>query len=369
MAKSVRELRPKSSQRSSGEALGIMNSYSHSTRDKEKKRTVLVSSIADVGTFGRNGASIDADEDSQKMPPPPTLPAHRLRHTTPNLTSEAHGTSSGNTFLDPGRGRDANLNRDPAGSIRRFSSRLLATSASATQAKSTSLKVQSVPSGIRPPTAPSLTEASEIQFPSSSRANAKGEVATADTGTDVSASASQTMSLTSSQTQMTARPGPPVLGMRRATSSSQAPSFSSSQRPRTALPAKQRRFRTPFAKITGAQHELPLTPNPTVNSAPASQDVNEKAKWCARTSTSIAPAIDRRIDETSTGEPSSIDVATTRRGSALASERRSTAAVICDEASNRSSSPAAEADESFGSADFDMGIDAEELERACSAYD
>lgn len=125
--------------------------------------------------------------------------------------------------------------------------------------------------------------------------------------------------------------GPPVLGMRRHTSS-QAPSASQYMAPNTNansnLPTKQKQFRPPL--VQPRSHSVETTFIAATNLLP---------------SKSVSPPSKERMDVSESEKAPD-------QGSAT----------------NRPSSPAA-GDDSFRSADFDMGVDDDVLEKVCSMYD
>lgn len=191
--------------------------------------------------------------------------------------------------------------------------------------------------------------------------------------------------------------GLPVLGMRRP-SNSQFLTLSSYDLPNS-LPIKTKQFKTPFARTPVSKKDRPQgrgvrgpsamyvtqaersnsqqssTSSGSVSSSGLGSIMSSRsgvsgASSCSAVPSSIAdlsqlksPAPGPDSEESSSsrvlGLKTPIDSHEDIEGDNIGSEKRDT----------RSSSPSIDGDTSFSSGDFDMGIDADELEKICSKYD
>lgn len=254
-------------------------------KDKEEMRGMKGNVSPEVPTMQETSVSpmdVCEDEDSQRMPPPPTIPMRKLRSSS-NAASSA--TSPVNfvsqTPLPPAYSKTiANSNTEPA------------------------------PSRPEP-----LLDVQILVPPESTPAPPPVSVP-----------------------KPIVRTKAPVLGMRR--SPSLAPSPSQQRGLTPPLSQSRPRFKTPFAKPSAAASSGPL-------STPVVPTANSLDTYSV---TSVAQSNARRRCSTP-ASPRDIRPAQQKSGF------------------TKLTVDASEADDSFGSSDYDMGIDDDELVRACSMYD
>lgn len=153
--------------------------------------------------------------------------------------------------------------------------------------------------------------------------------------------------------------GPPALGMRRHVNGL-TPSLSQGLTKDHSLPIKRGQFKVPFAKNGVEQHDH--SPGSTQQ-----KYSNASAPSCSDSSSSLSghrqrsgPSIQSPVSQLVRSNAPSAASSKTRYGCDTEAAR----GVDADD--SHSSPPPADADSSI---DFDMGIDLEELEKVCSAFD
>jgi hypothetical protein len=151
--------------------------------------------------------------------------------------------------------------------------------------------------------------------------------------------------------------GPPVLGMRRPTNS-QSPSTGSTLN----LPTKQKKFKSPLAKNAGMASS---TTNGRTSSTGTADKANSPVSRTSKPEERAAIVARARAKQVAKAEEG---LEQCRTQAKVASDGKIGSAKDVHTA-QRSSSPPAEVNDSFTSADFDMGIDEDELEKVCSMYD
>ena len=302
----------------------------------------------------KNDVPMDVDEDTLRMPPPPNLPAHRLR----SASSDSHSThfnlaDAEAKELSPVNMSPLSANAGTRSAIRQAST-LKATKSVARTDSFCSTRTPSPPQHAAPITVPSIRP--EPSSPPPSLPDVQRVVALSP----------------GLPSQSKAKSRPPVLGMRRAPSSSQP----SSQGTRTTLPLKQKQFKTPFAKP--AQNVfVNLGSSSLINSGPApstpfashsfvktEQDVGLESVTIGTTSRAKSSVRTETFGDEMNDTMAPYAVIGPSQSNAPHSPESN-----AKHDNGRSSSPPAEANDSFTSADFDMGIDSDELEEACRMYD
>lgn len=284
---------------------------------------------------------MDLDEDAQRMPPPPGLPVHRMR---PGSSSSTRLSLS-----------EAQIKKPPGKTV------LFAEN---TNTRSATLRASTV----RPPDAESKSRPSTSTslpsppLPAFSDSLSDTPIIVSESIVESSPPAPTFPSvqrMAALPSQLKAKPRAPVLGMRRALSSSQSPSHEQ----KNTLPTKQKKFKTPFAK-----------PPPPVISAYSLTDSHSTSNASSSCYSSMKVDPDSRTVSVDLGTgfrlPTRVESnnGRTTMGSGVPANPISAVRKV-EHGNARSSSPVAEANDSFTSADFDMGIDDDELEKACSAYD
>ncbi|KAH8109958.1 hypothetical protein DFH11DRAFT_842799 [Phellopilus nigrolimitatus] len=385
-------------------------------RDKEKRRIVQASGVskrrsgsggpssaADVKGRGREyardkkqdyqeeemqmDAAMDVDTDAHRMPPPPTIPAPRIRSGTVTASSYAQDAKAEQDVVGSHKIADASLS--PSTSFDTTFARAALSAPSTTPNPITKADPQkarpardSEESGTKGGISTSMSSMSIVprsKSPTSAVRASRAPPTSLNLRSNPAPAPAKPALPAAPQTreqppnQATWKPkAPPALGMRRLGNSQTPPpsqGFGTSD-----LPVKQKQFRTPFAKTKPA-------PGPTTVPVPVRQPSSSTSASHISSMSAIrgkpAPVVPPSISVKSERNP------TSGRSYGSANVKASPGGQPNDRSPDKPnhsrhqsagaaddgrSSPAPEADISFSSGNFD-NIDEDELEEVCRMFD
>ncbi|THH02933.1 hypothetical protein EW145_g6681 [Phellinidium pouzarii] len=339
----------------------------------------------DLITRQESVATMNTDEDTQRMPPPTMLPAHRswssVMNTAPSppSTFQSHGqnyteSASVHAALVPDHGALIDLQNHERAHGPHSLSRHISEDHATVDRASTSPPVVTIlhkssssSEKGRPPNGMYNTKT----FTNSPPGNIKSrESMNSRSSTNTTLANSTLPQASQIRAQNGSKPkSSPVLGMRRPGSSQQPSSSQGFKSANTSLPLKQKQFRTPFAKTSPPAQQMPVANQVSPMAAPRSSSLSAIR---GRSPTAVSTTIPTRSVNGSTPvdtNPTFILKFDRPRVESPRDSHRQKQEQYTGVVDDDCSSPLPEADVSFNSIDFDMGIDAEELEKACSMYD
>ena len=282
------------------------------------------------------GSLANTDRDKLRMPPPPSSPMRRIHSLDSTLSIGNPSTGSKEIFIGSSREQ---ISLQASSSLHRTGF----TSTSPEYTSFASSSCCTTPSLLQKPLSTNDLESPPLSALSSS---APLTLKTVDRLPGYPQ--------TQLQIGVGIKPKLPILGMRRkgSGSKSQRP-FINDKEPVSGAQIVRGQFKTPFAKRQSY--------------APSTSEIaaDQQIQYQSHNATCIEQ---RPIAQSEIGgdDPGS---SCARGQSRLSAQCLDPVSPIRNQSKNISSSSGADANDSFGSSDFDMGIDLEELEKTCSMYD